>query len=125
MCGTFRYSRNVRTREQRELTDHDQENWLALYRAALVELEHAQMAGRIKDARTEIVARVEKLQNMPGLHAEERYAIADALSSLRFLEQEEARYDVEEQRHALDKGLEKLRSIAPAILKSENKENKD
>ena len=44
------------------------------------------MSGRIKDARTEIVLRIEKLQGMPGLHAEEHPALADALSSLRFLE---------------------------------------
>jgi len=104
--------------------NYDKESWLALYNAALIELEHARLYGRIKDARTEIVARVEKLQTMPGLHAEERHAIADALSSLRFLEQEEARADAEKQRRALDWSLERLRSIAPAILKIQSEENK-
>lgn len=106
------------------MTDHDQENWVALYHAALVELEHARMSGRIKEARTEIVARVEKLQGMPGLHADERRAIADALSSLRFLELEEARSHAEKQR-ALDKSLEKLHSVGPAFRKTQKKENKD
>lgn len=107
------------------MTEHEQGNWVTLYHAALVELEHAKMSGRISDARTEIVARVEKLQGMPGLHAEERRAIADALSSLRFLELEEERFDAEKQRRALDESLEKLHSIAPAVLKIQNKENKD
>jgi hypothetical protein len=57
---------------------YDKESWLALYEAALIELEYATLYGRIKDARIEIVARVEKLQTMPGLHAEKRHAITDA-----------------------------------------------
>ncbi|MCU1300247.1 MAG: hypothetical protein JWQ87_531 [Candidatus Sulfotelmatobacter sp.] len=93
------------------MTEHDQENWVALYRAALVELEHEKIAGRIKVARTEIVARVGKLQNMPGLHADERQAIADALSSLRFLELEESRQNKEG-------------STTRTVLKTQNKENK-
>ena len=105
--------------------NYRQESWLALYNAALVELEHAALYGRIKDARIEIVARVEKLQTMPGLHAEEHHAIADALSSLRFLEQEEGRADAAKQRHALDLSLERLRSIAPAILKTQSEENQE
>jgi hypothetical protein len=107
------------------LTEHERENWVALYHAALVELEHAKMPGRIKEARTEIVARVEKLHAMPGLHDDERRAIADALSSLRILEKEEARHDAEKQQ-ALDKSLEKLRSISPpAVLKTDDKKNND
>ena len=105
------------------MSGYDQENWVALYRSALIELEHARMAGRIKDARTEILARVEKLRNIPGLHAEEYQAIDDALRSLRLLEQEEERYDKEVAQRALDESLEKLRSIAPAVLRSENSEN--
>ena len=107
------------------MSEHGQENWVALYHAALVELEQAKMAGRIKDARSEIVARVEKLKGMPGLHSDEHQAIADALSSLRFLELEEARQDKEKEQRALDASLEKLRSIAPAVLKTENKKDKD
>lgn len=43
-----------------------------------------------------LFARVAKLRNMPGLHADERQAITDALSSLRLLELEESREDKEE-----------------------------
>jgi hypothetical protein len=105
--------------------NYDKESWLALYNAALIELEHARLYDRIKEARTEIVARVEKLQTMPGLHAEEHHAMADALSSLRFLEQEEGRADAAKQRRALDLSLERLRSIAPAILKTQSEENQE
>lgn len=105
------------------MSGYDQENWVALYRSALIELEHARMAGRIKDARTEILARVEKLRSMPGLHADEYQAIDDALRSLRLLELEEERYDKEMAQRALDESLEKLRSIAPAVLRTDNSES--
>jgi hypothetical protein len=100
--------------------NYKNENWVALYRAALIELEQAKMSGRIEDARIEIVARIEKLHTMPGLHTEERDAIADALRALRFLEQEETHFDAEQNCRALDKALETLRSVAPAILKTQN-----
>jgi hypothetical protein len=95
------------------------ESWLDLYRSALVELENAKMTGRIQAARTEIVARLEKLETMPRLHAEERMAISDALSGLRVLEHEQARHDAEERQRILDRSLRSLRSVAPAILKME------
>jgi hypothetical protein len=72
------------------------------------------MTGRIGDARTEITARIEKLHNIPGLHAKERQAIEDALNSLRSLEREEERYAAGERRIA-ETALEKLRSIAPRL----------
>jgi hypothetical protein len=90
--------------------NYNNENWVVLYRAALIELEHARMSDRIKDARIEIVARIEKLHTMPGLHTEERDAIADALSALRSLEQEETHFDAEQKCRALDKALETLLS---------------
>ena len=105
--------------------NYNEENWVALYNAALIELEHARLNGLIKDARAAIVARVEKLQGIPGLHDEERRAIADALVSLRFLEQEEARANAEKQRHAVEKSLERLRSVAPAILKTQDEESQE
>ena len=37
--------------------DYDQEKWYALYEADVVELKHSLMAGRIADARAEIVKR--------------------------------------------------------------------
>ena len=75
-----------------EMTDYDQEKWVDLYQAAMLELEHSLMAGRLQDARPEILKRIEKLRDMPGLHREERQAVEDALSGLRMLEREEERY---------------------------------
>ena len=95
--------------------DYQQEDWMALYEAALTELEHAKMTGRVEAARTAILARMEKLQILPGLHPEERQAIADALHGLKLLEQEEARFNTEAQRYAIDKTLERFRSVGPAI----------
>jgi hypothetical protein len=68
-----------------------------IYKAALVELEHSLMAGRIADARP--VKRLEILRDTPGVHKEEQQAIEDALNSLRSLEREHARYAAEEQRN--------------------------
>ena len=42
------------------------------YRGAGTELQHSLMAGRIMEARAEIMARAAKLRNMPGLHREEQ-----------------------------------------------------
>jgi len=79
------------------------------------------MSGRIESARNEIATRLEKLRIIPGLHTEERQAISDALSGLRvLLTNEEARYDATQQRLALERTVEQLRSVAPAILKAES-----
>jgi Skp family chaperone for outer membrane proteins len=101
------------------IEDFQKESWVALYRTAMLELERAKMSGRITAARTEIVARVEKLHTMPGLHPEERQAIEDALSGLRVLVEEEQRYSAEQKRHILDRSLQALKSVAPAILKTD------
>jgi hypothetical protein len=94
--------------------DYKQEDWVALYQSALVELEEAKMSGRIEAAQTAIVARMEKLVTLPGLHPEERQAIEDALRALRSLEREYAR-TAEHKRLAVEKSLENVRSVAPAI----------
>jgi len=73
------------------------------------------MAGRIIEARTAIVSRMEKLTTLPGLHPQERRAIEDALRSLRLLEKEDARLTEEEGRRAIDHALEKLRSVKDSI----------
>jgi hypothetical protein len=65
-----------------DMSAYEVEDWVALYRSAIVELEHAKVSGRIEAARNAIVARVQKLHDMPGLHSDERMAIADALSGL-------------------------------------------
>jgi RNA polymerase-interacting CarD/CdnL/TRCF family regulator len=97
------------------MSDYSQEKWMELYQTALFELKHSLMAGRIMDARAEIVKRLERLQQMPDLHSSERQAIADALSSLRYLEREDAKYAAGQQRAAVQTALEKLGSIAPKI----------
>jgi hypothetical protein len=97
------------------MDDYQKESWVSLYQSALMEIEHAKMTGRIDDARTAIVARLEKLRSVPGLLGEERQAIEDSLRTLRFLEGEEERYQAKENRLALEKAAKKLQSIAPAI----------
>lgn len=97
------------------MADYDNENWMELYKSALVELEHAKMAGRIGAARVEIVARIEKLRSIPGLHSDEHHAIDDAVRSLRFLEEDEARHGAELHRQALERAEYRLRSISRAI----------
>ena len=95
---------------------HENEEWIGLYRVAILELEHAKITGRIGDARTAITARIEKLKDMPGLHAEERQAIEDALNSLKVLEREEQHYQADEQRIAA-MALENLARVAHKFSK--------
>jgi len=97
------------------IEDYKNEDWVSLYQAALIELEQAKISGRITAARDAIVARMEKLCGMPGLHSEERQAIDDALRALRILRLEEARFDAEAGRRAVENSLENLRSISPTI----------
>lgn len=103
--------------------DFDNEKWIELYRSALLELQHSLMAGRISDARAEIMARVEKLRDIPGLHTGERQAIEDALNGLRSLEKEEIRYSADQQRKLAQAALEKLRAIEPKIARLESEQS--
>jgi hypothetical protein len=96
------------------MSDYDKGKWVELYRTALMELEHAKMAGRIRDTRIEIAARIEKLHDIPGLHAQEKQAIEDALSGLKVLGYEEARHEADE-RGIAESALEKLRTLAPDL----------
>ena len=96
---------------------YEDEDWVALYRSAILELEHAKMSGRIEAARTAIVTRLEKLHKMPGLHRDERMAITDALSGLGVLQDEEDRYNEDQKRHVVERALEKLRYIGPTVLR--------
>jgi hypothetical protein len=82
------------------MSDYDNENWVGLYRSAMVELEHAKVAERIGNARKEISARIEELQGIPGPHAAEKQAIDGALSDLQRLERMEERYAQDERRTA-------------------------
>jgi hypothetical protein len=106
------------------MENYSNEEWVDLYRTAMLELEYAKMSGRIGAARTAIVARIQRLQEMPQLHPGERQAIADALSGLRLLQDEQTQHDA--ARHAVDKALEKLRYIAPTMLRTRGeRENPD
>lgn len=95
--------------------DFQGEDWLSLYHSALVELEHAKMAGRISNARMAIVSRMEKLTTLPGLHPQERQAIEDALRALHLLEREDARLTEEEGRRSIEQALEELRSVKGSV----------
>jgi hypothetical protein len=81
------------------------------------------MTGRVDAARIAIIARIEKLQTLPGLRPEERQAIEDALRGLRFLEREEARFNAEAERRAVEESLEKLRSVGHTIQRLRERAN--
>ena len=67
------------------MTDFQNEQWVSLFQSAIEELEHAHMTGRIQDATTAIVTRIEEaLRHLPGLHLPEQMAIDDALRTLNF-----------------------------------------
>ena len=102
------------------MTDFTEEKWVDIYQKALMELEHAGVRGRIGDARAEIVARVEELKSIPGLHVGEHRALDDALIALKFLEREEERYDENQRRQALETAMRKLQSIGPKFRKMDN-----
>lgn len=97
------------------MSDIPEEKWIELYTIAMLELKHALVAGRILEARTEIAARVETLRGIPGLHEQERQALADALHSLRTLERIEEQADTEQHREAARSVLGKVESLAPSI----------
>jgi hypothetical protein len=82
------------------MEDYQEPDWVALYQSALIELEQAKLPGRINAAQKAIIARVEVLHSIPGLHADEHHAIDDAVRTLKFLEREEARFDAEAERRA-------------------------
>jgi hypothetical protein len=70
-----------------------------------------------KDARIEMAARIVKLRNAPGLHAQEISAIDKAHRILRLLESEEKRLAAKQKRRAIEETLRQVRSIAPKIEK--------
>src|SRR4029077_11017038 len=101
------------------MSNYDQEKWIEVFKAALMELEHAAMTGRISDARTAISSRLEQLKQLPGLHGQEFQAIEDALNNLRVLEREEKRFAEGEKKRVLDEALQKVRSLAPRFQQFE------
>lgn len=110
MASTVTETYNLHSME-----NYQKEDWVSLYQSALIELEEAKMSGRIEAAHSAIVARMEKLVTLPGLHPEERQAIEDALYGLRSLKREQARISAEHKRLAVEKSIENVRSIGPAI----------
>src|SRR5258708_38004880 len=103
------------------MSDYSQESWVELYRHALLELKHSLMAGRLMDARAEIVKRVEKLRGVHGLHAEGKQAIEDALNAMRMLQREEARHAAQRPPSLGYAPLQKLPAIQPAIAELHTK----
>jgi hypothetical protein len=95
------------------MNDYDHLKWFELYKAGLLELEHAAMYGRIGEARAEIAVRLEILNKYPGLHKAECEAIQDALSNLRALEREEARLAEQEKKRLLEQTVRKLSNVFP------------
>ena len=102
------------------MDNYSNQKWVTLYQAALIELEHALIHGRITDARAEITDRLEMLAAMPGLHGYERGAIQDALANLRVVEREEIRHSENEKHRLAQAALEKLKTIAPKIEQLKN-----
>ena len=68
------------------MEEYQQEEWVSLYQAAVTEFEQAKTSERIEAAHKAIVARMEKICTLPGLHPQERQAIEDAVFGLRSLE---------------------------------------
>lgn len=64
--------------------------WQPLVQAALMELDPIQLRERIQVAETAIAVRLGEIGSNPADHAE-RYALADAVASLRFLKREQGK----------------------------------
>jgi hypothetical protein len=75
------------------MADNGQTGWPEVYSKAMWEIEDALLAGRVWDVRAEISKRLVELQALPGMLAEERQAIADALRCLQSLERDEQRHN--------------------------------
>jgi hypothetical protein len=100
------------------MTNNEQTRWPEIYTNAMLELEDALLAGRILEARAAISKRLVELQALPGLHTEERQAIADALQGLQSLDREDQRNKAAEVGQA---ALEKVSSISPSYAPQASK----
>jgi hypothetical protein len=85
--------------------DFSRERWLALYQAALLELNQSLVAGRIREARDSIAERLALLFDTPEPHSQESLAISDATSGLRALEIEDNRLVAGKQRQNAPENL--------------------
>jgi hypothetical protein len=87
----------------------EKENWIELYKAALLESEPSLLPGRIANARTALTKRLEALHSASGSRGRERQAVEDALNSLRLLDERRKRtVTEEEQRKQSDAALKRL-----------------
>ena len=75
------------------MADNASTGWPEVYSKAMWEIEDAILAGRIWDVRAEISKCLVELQALPGMHTEERQAIADALRCLQSLERDDQRHN--------------------------------
>lgn len=101
------------------------EKWYDLYRLAMTELQHSSMAGRIMDARAEVMKRIEKLQELPGLNRDESQALQDALNGLQMLDRSEAEYAAEQQRAIARAALDNLHSIESKVMRLKSEQSQD
>ena len=92
------------------MADNASTGWPEVYSKAMWEIEDALLAGRIWDVRAEISKCLVELQALPGMHTEERQAIADALRCLQSLERDDQQHKAAEIGKA---AWEKLSSISP------------
>jgi hypothetical protein len=107
------------------MEDYKQQDWVALYQSALIELGQAKIAGRINAAQKAIIASMETLGALPGLHTEERHAIDHAMRALGLLQREEPNSDADTERRAVNETLERLRSIGLAIKRLKDSPESD
>jgi hypothetical protein len=102
------------------MDQYNDENWMETYQKALTGLEQVKMRGHIGATPDELLARIERLKSLPGLHEVERLAINDALHALRFLEQLEDKYDEDQRRRIFARAALELQALEPRIKKLRN-----
>jgi hypothetical protein len=93
----------------------ERSEWPEAYCKALWEFEDALLTGRIVDARGEISKRLAELNHLPGLRAQERQAISEAVQALQSLEREDQRNKAPEIGRV---AFEKVSSIARCFTRA-------
>jgi hypothetical protein len=89
------------------------EKWIELYKAALLEQETSLLPGRFAVARAAITKRLETLRNSPQSHKRERRTLQDALNSLQLLERSGSKEAAEDQRKRREAALARLQITWP------------
>jgi ferric-dicitrate binding protein FerR (iron transport regulator) len=77
--------------------NHENEKWIKLYKAALLEAEPYLVPVRIADARAALTKRLEALQKASASRNREYQSVEEALNSLRLLEERRERKAAEEE----------------------------